>query len=102
MNLLSSLGGGDRGGQPQTTTPAPPPPPALPELDPRLIQTGMRILSEYNRNDDKNMALLAALRPFVREERYAKLDRAIQIARLSRIIRVAFGVLKEQGGGANV
>ena len=100
MNLLSSLGSGS--GNQQQPAPPPPPEPTLPQLDPRLIQTGMRILSEYNRKDDKNMALLQALRPFVREERYAKLDRAIQIARLSRVIRVAFGVLKEQGGGSDV
>ena len=46
------------------------------------------------------MALLNALRPFVREERYAKLDKAIQIARLSRLIRSAldlFRAAKEDG-----
>ena len=97
LKLLSGMGG--------TAAAAPPPPPqepSVPQIDPKLIQTGMRILSEYNRKDDKNMALLAALRPFVRAERYAKLDRAIQIAKLSRVIRVAFGVLKEQGGGTDV
>ena len=98
MKLLSGLAGGESG----TQTSAPPAEPTLPEIDPRLLQIGMRILSEYNRNDDKNMALLAALRPFVREERYAKVDRAIQIARLSRVIRVAFRVLKEQGGDQDV
>ena len=98
MKLLSGLAGGESG----TQTSAPPAEPTLPEIDPRLLQIGMRILSEYNRNDDKNMARLAALRPFVREERYAKVDRAIQIARLSRVIRVAFRVLKEQGGDQDV
>ena len=32
----------------------------------------------------------------------AQRDRAIQIARLSRVIRVAFRVLKEQGGDQDV
>ena len=62
---------------------------------------GMRLLKEYRAGDDRNAALLAALRPFLRKERYARLDRAIQIARLSRVLRVAFQSLsgKEEGEG---
>lgn len=58
-------------------------------LDPRILQIGMRLLSEYNRSDNHTVALLNALQPFVREERYAKVDKAIQIAKLSRLIRTA-------------
>jgi len=86
-----------------------PPAQAMPDLnsvlggiDPKMVQVGMQLLQEYNRNDDRNAALLAALRPFVKEERFAKLDRAIQIARLSRVIRVLFDAMKEKGGGALV
>ena len=46
--------------------------------------------------------LLAALRPFVKEERFAKVDRAIQVAKLSRVIRVAFQLFKEGGGQEHV
>lgn len=67
-------------------------------IDPRMMQMGMRLLQEYNRADDRNTALLAALRPFVKEERFAKVDRAIQIARLSRVVRVLFDTMKERGG----
>jgi len=49
-------------------------------------------MSEYNSDDGGRTALLQALRPFVKERRYAKLDRAIQIAKLSRLIRVALEV----------
>ena len=88
--MLSRLtGGGEQGA-------------ALPELNPRLVQMGMRLLAEYNRKDDRSVALLAALRPFVRPARYAKLDRAMQIARLSRVIRVALNTLGERGGGRDV
>lgn len=66
------------------------------ELDPRLLQMGMRVLREYQREDERKTALLTALRPFVKEERYANLDRAIQIAKLSRLIRAA---LEELGRG---
>lgn len=71
-------------------------------IDPKMMQMGMRLLREYNRSDDRNAALLAALRPFVKEERFAKVDRAIQIARLSRVIRVLFDTMKDKGGGALV
>lgn len=71
-------------------------------IDPNVMQMGLRLLQEYNRNDDRNAALLTALRPFVKEERFAKVDRAIQIARLSRIVRVLFDTMKEKGGGGLV
>ena len=74
----------------------------LGNMDPNMMQMGMRLLQEYNRVDDRNAALLAALRPFVKEERFAKLDRAIQIARLSRVVRVLFDTMKEKGAGGLV
>lgn len=76
--LLSALGGGSGEG-----------------LDPKLLQLAGRVLSEWNRPDDHRTALLAALRPYVKPERYAKVDRAIQIAKFSRLIRVALAVLRE-------
>ena len=74
----------------------------LGNIDPNMMQMGMRLLHEYNRADDRNAALLAALRPFVKEERFAKVDRAIQIARLSRVVRVLFDTMKEKGEGGLV
>ncbi len=74
---------------------------ALESIDPRIMQLGMRVLKEYSRTDDQKVALLMALKPFVKEERYAKVDRAMQIARLSRVIRVALEALREsrESGG---
>jgi hypothetical protein len=66
-------------------------------LDPRLLTMATQVLSEYQSGDDSRTALLQALRPFVKEKRYAKLDKAIQIAKLSRMIRVALDAFK--GGG---
>lgn len=74
----------------------------LGNIDPQMMRMGMRLLQEYNRGDDRNAALLTALRPFVKEERFARVDRAIQIARLSRVIRVLFDTMKEKGGGTVV
>lgn len=71
-------------------------------LDPAMIQTFMRIMGAYqdSANDDKNMALIAALRPFLKEKRQAKIDQAIQLAKFSRIARIAFKTLK--GGEGSV
>lgn len=102
MALAQSLGGGQSGPpaaveehasqmQEEETPSAP-----FGELDPRMMQLGMRLLQEYQREDERKTALLTALRPFVKEERYEKLDRAVQLARLSRMIRVA---LEELGKG---
>lgn len=61
--------------------------------DPAMLQMGMRLVQELQGNDDRNAALLQALRPFLREERRARLDRALQIARMTRIIRAALGAV---------
>lgn len=74
--------------------------PALGGLDPALLANLTTLLREYNRNDDQKTALLLALRPFLREERWAKVDKAVQIARLSRVIRVALELFK--GGEPDV
>lgn len=115
MALAQSLGGS----QSTPTQPSAPSPPSaspavqapmegadpsalfgmLGDLDPALIQTGIRLFSELSRQDDERTALLLALRPFLKPERCAKLDRAVQIARLSRVLRVAFQLFK--GKGAN-
>lgn len=69
----------------------------LGQIDPSMIQMGMRLFQEYQGHDDRNAALLAALRPFLKEDRRAKLDRALQIARVTRLIRVAFGAVGGKG-----
>ncbi len=69
---------------------------ALGSLDPKLIQTALTLFAEYSAADDRKIALLTALKPFVRPERYAKVDKAVQIARLSRVIRVAFQLFQNR------
>ena len=61
----------------------------LQNLDPGMIQKIMALYGEYTRSNDEKTALLQAMRPFLREERQSKLDKAVQIARLSRVIRAA-------------
>lgn len=67
---------------------------ALEKLDPRLLQLGMRLISEYNSTDDRKQTLLAALQPFVAEKRHIKMDQAIQIAKLAHVIRVALDAFR--------
>ena len=99
---------------PQSDSAAPPPASAAPSaaglggllsglgsLDPGTLSAAASLIGQFNDGgDDKRTALLTALRPFVREERYAKLDKAIQIAKLSRMIRSGlelFRARKEDG-----
>ena len=74
----------------------------LGQLDPGMLQMGMRLVREYQGNDDRNAALLAALRPFLKEDRRAKLDRALEIARVTRLIRVALGAMGGKGENGSV
>ena len=92
FSMLGGLTGGGSGGSGDL----------LSNLDPRILQIGMRILSEYNQSDDRNAALLAALKPFLKEERASKIDRAVQIAKLSRIARSALQIFREGGETSDV
>lgn len=75
---------------------------ALGGLDPRLISMAMQLAGEYNSNNDSRAALLEALRPFVKEERYSKLDKAIQISKLTRVIRIALDSFRHKGEDSHV
>ena len=107
MALAQSLSGA---GSPAAAEPHPEPAAATPadmslglnQVDPRLLQLGGRILKEYQRGEDKNTALLLALKPFLRQERYAKVDQAIQLARLARVVRVALESMGQTGGEERV
>lgn len=132
MSLAQSLNlggnqpaGPETGSEPQPETPTPPaasPSPAPPEppagaggglgnllgglgsLDPKLLSAAAGLMGQYvsSGSDDQRVALLTALRPFVKEQRYARLDKAIQIAKLSRLIRSGlelFRARKEDGDG---
>ena len=62
-----------------------------------MLQTIGTLFQEYNRSDDEKAALLRALQPFLRPERWAKVEKAIQITRLSRVIRAAMQLFREKG-----
>lgn len=103
MALAKSLEGGDTG---TSATSAPPPSTSAPsmdisqimggmgKLDPKILSIAGKLMSQMGQQDDRRTALLQALRPFVKPERYAKLDKAIQIAKLSVIIRTGLQLFR--------
>ena len=69
----------------------------LSSLDPKMLSAAAGLIGQFNSgDDDQRVALLNALRPFVKEQRYAKLDKAIQIAKLSRLIRSGLELFRAQ------
>ena len=76
---------------------ATPPLSLLGDLDPALVQKGLRLFSEYSAADDQRAALLSALKPFLKEERQAKVEKAVRLARLSRVVRTAFQLFQKEG-----
>ena len=70
-------------------------------LDPDMLSAAAGLLGQMGGgDDDRRVALLTALRPFVKEQRYARLDKAIQIARLSRLIRSGLDLFRAKKDGA--
>ena len=110
MALARSISGSRQGGEVQEVSEQPQPEPQqasdlsglLDGIDPSVMRLGVQLMQAYNRTDDNAAALLTALRPFVKPSRYARLDRAVQAARLSGVVRVLLSALKEGGGGMDV
>lgn len=96
MSLAQSLGG--TGSDQSDSASSEPPPPSSPELqlDPKLLTGLASLLSQNSGEDDQRIALLNALKPFVKEQRHAKIDKAIQIAKLSRMARMALELFRSE------
>lgn len=81
----------------QNQSPAPPKQEHTPHgQDPMELMRGLLQLSRQSSGDEKQIALFQALKPFVRPERAAKLDKAIQVARISRLAGNALQTLGPQ------
>ena len=66
---------------------------ALPDLS---MLSGMgKLLQQAGQDDERQTALLQALKPFLRPERQRSLERAIRVAKLSRLARYALENLNE-------
>ena len=68
-------------------------------LDAGAMGKVMELFSVYQQQGDEKAQLLAALKPFLRPERQSRLEQAIRITRMSRVIRTALGMMQ---GGADV
>lgn len=98
MNLAQSLSA-QTGGTAPTDAPAPPAQDggsdvsamlsrAISSLDPELLRRLLPVLSQLNREESsQTAALLYALRPFLREDRRGKVERAVQLARLIHLAK---------------
>lgn len=69
-----------------------------PGMDPRLMRLMMSALREYSAPSDASR-IISALRPYLKSERAARLDKAMNIA---RIAKTAKNLLPELGGGGHV
>ena len=82
--------GGAAGAAPTSSPPPPPDGAAIPDLtamlgsiDPAVIRKLLPVLAQMNRpKSGETAALLHALRPFLKQERQDKFERAAQLARL--------------------
>lgn len=97
LSLAGSLGG-SLGGQNQEPPPQEEPPvqPTSAPL-PDLAQMGrlLELFQSAGRTNEEATALVNALRPFLREDRQRKLDRAVRAAGLSQAARQALRLWKE-------
>lgn len=95
MQLAQQLSGGMGGSAAQPPPKPEPEPDLLGGLDPQLLGRLLPLLGELNGGDSHTMQLLMALRPFLKEEKQDKIQRA---ARLARLIHVGKKLLLEWEG----
>ena len=112
QQLSATMGGGSASPSPPTaaapTAAAPPaapttqttpqaPAPSLPGgIDPQVLARFLPLLQEYSRSSSQTMQLLYALRPFLKESKQDKVERA---ARLARLIHLGKKFLMDWGDG---
>ena len=66
-------------------------------LDSGMLERILPLVREYQAGNDEKQALLNALKPFLRQESREKVDKAIRITRLSRVIRSSMSLFREDG-----
>lgn len=73
----------------------------LGSLDPKMLQMMGTMMREYSSSSDsKNLALISAMKPYLKQDRHEKVDKAIQLAKMAKIARVAFS--NKDGGKDDV
>ena len=69
---------------------------ALKDIDPKMLRLVTRLIGDYTSGKNDKTALLNAIKPYLREERRAKIDKAAEIAKIAMLAKVA---LAEFTGG---
>jgi hypothetical protein len=100
MDKIASMAKSLMGGGGSDPSPQPAPPSGdggigslLEGLDPGMIQRAMQMMSGMNQGTNENTALLEAMKPFLKEKRRAKMDRAMKLAKMAKMAQLAFGDL---------
>ena len=78
MSLAQSFGAAQQTAQEQ-------PQPAVPPIDDGAMCAIIGMMQQLQRTDSRQEALLSALKPYLAPARREKIDRAAQIARISRL-----------------
>ena len=110
--IASSLGSGQDPGE-ERKEQGEPPAPAMPSgegtpdasslggllggIDAGMLSRLMPLVQEYQSGHEEKPALLNALKPFLRRESQEKVDKAIRMTRLSRVIRASMSLFREDG-----
>jgi hypothetical protein len=99
MQLAQQLSSAFGAPQPEESKAEPkiPPSPAslFDGLDPAMITKFLPLLQEFGKSNSQTTQLLYALRPFLKEEKQGKIERA---AKLARIIHIGKKAITEMGG----
>jgi hypothetical protein len=68
----------------------------LKDIDPKIFRLVTRLVGEYTSGKNDKTELLNVIKPYLKEDRREKIDRAAEIAKLARLAKVA---LREFSGG---
>ena len=93
MNLARSFSGGESGGggKTQNEEKSTQPPPETGGFDPQLMGMLGRLMKGYTMSgNDRKFDILQSMKPYLRAERQAGLSRAVEIAKMAKIAKMAF------------
>ena len=69
-------------------------------IDPKILGIMSRIMSSTSSTSDNKSQLLSCMKPYLREDRREKIDKALQIAKMAHIAKTAFSEFS--GGDFNL
>lgn len=93
-SLSETLGNDDESGKREKLSESMP----IGELDPKMIGLMTKLIKEYNTKKHDKTALLTAMKPYVKSENRAALDKAGSILKMTQLAKIAFS---ELGGEKN-